>query len=890
MPIEPPDLDDRTFEQLLAEATARIDRLTPQWTDRSPSDPGMVLLELFAYLTDTLLYRLNRVPEKAFIEFLRLIGVTLQPPAAARVELRFAVERAGQTDVEIPRGTRVAAGRAGGGAGQEPPVFVTVRRAVLPAGETAVTVPALHGELVDGELAGQGDGRPGQTVGVRRPPVIAATGDGLDLVVGVEARPDELEARAAAREHEGKTYRVWQEVDNFSDVAPGAQVYVADRLGGTISFAPALRSRGPDGALLDEPTPLAAVPPAGREIRLWYRRGGGAEGNVAAGTLTVLKDAVAGGASPLVANPEPATGGRAAETLANALIRGPQELHSLERAVTARDFRLVAERSGAVVRARAFTSADLWAHAEPGTVEVLLVPQVPEAQQGGRITAEALQALQTQEALDRVTGDLDERRPLGTRCLVSWTRYKTVRVRARVVVRREENLEAVRGRVTQRLYGTLSPLPAPGDPGRAPWGFGQALRASDVFDIALKEPGVRWVDGVRLLVDEVPDREVRAVVADAFQPRTWYAGSGPTLFRSVDDGEGWEPVGRFPDERVRRVRSHPQVPGLLAVVTGLNGASGGEGQGSHVYVSRTCGETWEALAQTAFEVEDAAWTLRAGAVPVLLLATDKGLYELVPRPDSSPVPVRLDPGDPGRALYAVAATADPGGAVKVAVAAQSNGGVYLSRAGGERDSFRMIGLQGEDVRVLAVQYDNVRSFLWAGVTTPGGEDPGRGCFSWETTGAEDPQEGWVPYRTGWQGGSCHDLAFQGTRVLAASHRLGVQVLEGRRRDLQWTAPEVRSGLPTRQPEPGRPGPFEPVRAVAAVPPRRIAAGAAGDTPGGAASLLLAGTDEGVFKSVDALSYEPASSKEFRERVTLPDTWLFCSGEHDLVVVGEDGAR
>ena len=118
MPIEPPNLDDRTFEQLLAEATARIDRLTPQWTDRSPSDPGMVLLELFAYLTDTLLYRLNRVPEKAFIEFLRLIGVTLQPPAAARVELRFAVERAGQTDVEIPRGTRVAAGRTGGGAGR----------------------------------------------------------------------------------------------------------------------------------------------------------------------------------------------------------------------------------------------------------------------------------------------------------------------------------------------------------------------------------------------------------------------------------------------------------------------------------------------------------------------------------------------------------------------------------------------------------------------------------------------------------------------------------------------------------------------------------------------------------------------------------------------------
>src|SRR5262249_2937226 len=157
-----------------------------------------------------------------------------------------------------------------------------------------------------------------------------------------------------------------------------------------------------------------------------------------------------------------------------------------------------------------------------------------------------------------------------------------------------------------------------------------------------------------------------------FQPHTWYAGSGPTLFRSLDDGEGWEPVGRFPDEQVRRVRSHPTVPGLLVVATLL-----ADGHSSHLYVSRTCGESWETLVQTAFEVEDVAWLTRDG-VPLLLLATDRGLYELVPRADSSPVPVRLSPDDPGRPLYAVAATSGVAGPVKVAVATQSNGGVYLS--------------------------------------------------------------------------------------------------------------------------------------------------------------------------------------------------------------------
>ena len=40
-----------------------------------------------------------------------------------------------------------------------------------------------------------------------------------------------------------------------------------------------------------------------------------------------------------------------------------------------------------------------------------------------------------------------------------------------------------------------------------------------------------------------------ALAADSFQPHTWYAGSGGVLFRSLNDGEGWEPAGRFEGER-----------------------------------------------------------------------------------------------------------------------------------------------------------------------------------------------------------------------------------------------------------------------------------------------------------------------------------------------------
>ena len=60
-------LDDRTFEQLVAEAKRRIPGYTPEWTDLNDSDPGMTLVQLFAWLSEMIIWRLNRVPEKNFV-------------------------------------------------------------------------------------------------------------------------------------------------------------------------------------------------------------------------------------------------------------------------------------------------------------------------------------------------------------------------------------------------------------------------------------------------------------------------------------------------------------------------------------------------------------------------------------------------------------------------------------------------------------------------------------------------------------------------------------------------------------------------------------------------------------------------------------------------------
>src|SRR5262245_27834748 len=130
MPLQAPNLDDRTFDQLVADARARITTTAPEWTDLSPGDPGMTLVELFAYLAEAMIYRLNRVPDKLYVEFLRLIGVRMAPPAAAVVSLRFSRDpKAAAVKVQIPRNTRVTT--ATQASGSDAPVFATADDAVL---------------------------------------------------------------------------------------------------------------------------------------------------------------------------------------------------------------------------------------------------------------------------------------------------------------------------------------------------------------------------------------------------------------------------------------------------------------------------------------------------------------------------------------------------------------------------------------------------------------------------------------------------------------------------------------------------------------------------------------------------------------------------------------
>jgi hypothetical protein len=109
--IPPPKLDDRTFHDIVEEAISMIPRYAPEWTNHNPSDPGITLIELAAWMTDQLIYRLNQVPDKNYVAFLNLLGIKLRAPRAARGLLRMTLVE-GATKQRVPRGTPVSTPQA----------------------------------------------------------------------------------------------------------------------------------------------------------------------------------------------------------------------------------------------------------------------------------------------------------------------------------------------------------------------------------------------------------------------------------------------------------------------------------------------------------------------------------------------------------------------------------------------------------------------------------------------------------------------------------------------------------------------------------------------------------------------------------------------------------
>ncbi|MDR6686789.1 hypothetical protein J2Y41_002350 [Arthrobacter sp. 1088] len=866
-----PNLDDRSFADLVAGARERIQQIAPEWTDLSVHDPGITIVEAFAYLTDTLMYRLNRVPDKLYAVYLNLLGTSLYPPSTAETMLEFSRSTSTDQEIRIPRGTQVSC--PPGVPGSPQPVFTTTAAATLAPGKTSVLVPAADVTMYDAVPIGIGTGRPGQSFVIPNAPIVSGAG----LAVAVEVPAGTRLSSGEAVLVDGKPFRYCKEVEAFADARPGEMPVRIDRSAGVAMFAwwdDESRGRTESGQ-----GPL--VPGPGAEVRAWYRSGGGSDGNVGAGQLTVLRSPVPGAK---VTNPEPATGGRDGESLENALRRAPQDFQARDRAVTVRDYEVLARRHGGVGRARAFTRKDLWAFARPGEVEIVLVPFVP----GGRAgAAQPLRAADlASHARDEVRIEVEQylrrRSTVGAEPVVRWGLYKQVLVDARIVVRPDEDAEAVKSRIVGRLSEGISPLSP--DSSSYGSGFGKPLRVSNLYRAMEEaEPGVQYVDRVRLEVDKVPDSDAVSLVQAEGQDKTWFVAQGGTLFRTTNAADGWEACADFGDdgdqaeETVRAIapfrspapgRVGPERhPGMVAVSTVT-------GTGSRIYISEDLGESWRKAAELGFVVADLCWVDRQGE-PLLLLAGERGLYELSMSQGAIPVQNVVDTSQPDRGFYAVDALVDVRGRTGVVVAAEASEGVWLSPDAGIADSFKQVKAAGEDIRCMTIQYDGGASYVWLGRAVP--EGTGTGCLRLKIdelgrTDFDDSfMDSWEQFSTGWTGGSCWGVHVMGDAAYAATQSGGVLRLQLGQASAQWSVPDVNCNLPLRDRTR-----FEPVKSVS---------GAILDGK----PLVLAAGPKGVYRSTDnAVKWESCTRRVADDVVTLPDTWLFCSGDHRIEVVHGNG--
>lgn len=146
MTVPTPVLDDRSYDQILAELKARIPAYTSEWTDYGPGDPGITLLELVAYLGESLLYRFNQIPDQTQLWLLRLLQVPPYPPRRATGLVTFDAAQPGADPPAVSQGTQVTAGSVPFKVGNDVTVLPVTVTAVIKAGASVPTDPVLLDE------------------------------------------------------------------------------------------------------------------------------------------------------------------------------------------------------------------------------------------------------------------------------------------------------------------------------------------------------------------------------------------------------------------------------------------------------------------------------------------------------------------------------------------------------------------------------------------------------------------------------------------------------------------------------------------------------------------------------------------------------------------------
>jgi predicted phage baseplate assembly protein len=324
---------------------------------------------------------------------------------------------------------------------------------------------AEHSVVELAEPLGISDGAPGQTFDTRFSPVLRL------------APRETLEVQDPAGD-----WHPWQERDSFSSSETGDCHFTIDLVHGRINLGPELRDPDGNGAL------YGAIPPKGAAVRMSrYRHGGGAAGNVAAGTVTTLRSAIPGVAS--VTNPRPALGGVDPQSIDSARDRSALEIRTRYRAVTAEDYEFLAtEATPRVARARRV------ADHEPG-VTLRILPRVDPADR--RLTIEEL--IPDAQLLEEVERYLAARKLVGTPVRLLPMRFRAVSVVVNLQASPRADVHRIEREVRHSLYTYLNPITGGSAAGiGSGWPAGRSLNQGELYAIVHAFEAVEFVRVLRL--------------------------------------------------------------------------------------------------------------------------------------------------------------------------------------------------------------------------------------------------------------------------------------------------------------------------------------------------------------------------------------------------------
>lgn len=549
------DLQARDYDSLLRAMLDLLPSRAPGWADRNPADPGMALLELFAYAGDQLAYQQDRVALEGFLrtatqyesvrKLLRLVDYSLYPGHSARTEL--VIEATGNAPLHLPAGFAFST-RARGD--EAPVVFETdgavfiypgLSRIVLaqgapanPAGDLVIIASIDTAMLVPGarlliesagsrewmELASITIGAVTTTLDLAAPlrgvyPVAGSTvhGNLVGATHGrrVRAQHTAIGGELVALDYGPLTYvKVadgvarsslevsvegveYTEVEDFVDSLAADTHYRLRR--DNLGYCSVEFGEGARGR----------QPAAGDRIDLSYRCGIGAAGRVAADTLIDFEPMAFPDASQRLLNSRnPFASGDAAEpeTIEHARLVGPHQLGEITRAVVESDFDALAlagvtlgERRWSPLHARTrFRHNGAWSTA---VVSLDMPDRRPLSSQP------ALRAA----LLER----LEKCAMAGTDVRLEDARYVPLSIGLRVEVAPALFARDVRQAVERALFaaGDAQAFFAPGR-----HGFGAAIHLSDLYAVVCAVPGVRSVSVSRFkrLGDRYPDREAAGFI------------------------------------------------------------------------------------------------------------------------------------------------------------------------------------------------------------------------------------------------------------------------------------------------------------------------------------------------------------------------------------------